>query len=92
VAPTIAVDRSKMLQTVIRIMMAMIVITVCNILDLSTAIVGATATFLVVFYNIEDTEKIAYAVQRVLDTVIGTSIAIGVNHLLPGTDQTPSEN
>ncbi|CZQ84480.1 FUSC family protein [Trichococcus ilyis] len=69
-----------------------ILITVCNILDLSTAIVGATATFLVVFYNIEDTEKVAYAVQRVLDTVIGTSIAIGVNHLLPGTDQTPSEN
>lgn len=69
-----------------------ILITVCNVLDMSTAIVGATATFLVVFYNIDDAEKITYAIQRVLDTVIGTSIAIGVNYLLPGSPQTPADN
>ena len=69
-----------------------ILIIVCNVLDMSTAIVGATATFLVVFYNIDDAEKITYAIQRVLDTVIGTSIAIGVNYLLPGSPQTPADN
>ena len=74
------------------IIAVIILITVCNVLDMSTAIVGATATFLVVFYNIDDTEKISYAIQRVLDTVIGTSIAIGVNYLLPNAPQTPSEN
>ena len=69
-----------------------ILITVCNVLDMSTAIVGATATFLVVFYNIDDAEKITYAIQRVLDTVIGTSIAIGVNYLLPVSPQSPADN
>jgi hypothetical protein len=39
------------------IIAVIILITVCNVLDMSTAIVGATATFLVVFYNIDDTEK-----------------------------------
>lgn len=74
------------------IIAVIILIMVCNILDMSSAIVGATATFLVVFYNIDNNETTVYAIQRVLDTVIGASIAIGINYLLPGAPQTPSEN
>ena len=59
-----------------------ILILFCNQFN-KTGVINSTATFLVVYFNIEDQSNAIYAVQRVLDTVIGASIAIGINHALP---------
>ena len=54
----------------------------CNRFN-KTAIINSSATFLVIFYNIEAAVNVEYAIQRVLDTLIGAVIAMIVNRLLP---------
>lgn len=56
-----------------------IFIALCNYFDISEAIIGGMAAFLVIYFNIPVTENIVYAVQLFLDTLIGTLIAIGVD-------------
>ena len=45
--------------------------------------INSSATFLVIFYTIEAAVNVEYAIQRVLDTLIGAVIAMLVNRLLP---------
>ena len=59
-----------------------IIILFCNQFNKS-GIINSCATFLVIFFNIEAGQNTAYAIQRILDTLIGAVIAIGVNHILP---------
>ena len=54
----------------------------CNRFN-KTAVINSSATFLVIFYNIEAAVNVEYAIQRVLDTLIGAVIAMIVNRLLP---------
>ena len=54
----------------------------CNRFN-KTAIINSSATFLVIFYTIEAAVNVEYAIQRVLDTLIGAVIAMIVNRLLP---------
>ncbi|CZQ99134.1 Hypothetical protein Tpal_2330 [Trichococcus palustris] len=68
-----------------------LLITTLNVLTMSDVIVGASATFLVVYFNIENDQTISYAVQRVLDTLIGSLIALSVNFILP-TSKNPAED
>lgn len=48
----------------------------------NTGIIGSIATFLIIALSGPTTNKIAYAIERVVDTFIGTFIAIGVNSLI----------
>lgn len=59
-----------------------ILILFCNQFN-KTAIINSTSTFLVIFYNIEAAINVDYAIQRILDTLIGAVIAMIVNRLLP---------
>ena len=59
-----------------------ILILFCNRFN-KTAVINSSATFLVIFYNIEAAVNVDYAIQRVLDTLIGAVIAMIVNRLLP---------
>lgn len=59
-----------------------ILILFCNQFN-KTAVINSTATFLVIFYNIEAAMNVDYAIQRVFDTLIGAVIAMSVNRLLP---------
>ena len=59
-----------------------IIILFCNRFN-KTGVINSCATFLVIFFNVEAGQNTAYAIQRILDTIIGALIAIGVNHLLP---------
>lgn len=70
------------------IIFIIILITALNTLTMSDVIVGASATFLVVYFNIENDQTISYAIQRVLDTLIGSVIALGVNFILPSSKNT----
>lgn len=58
-------------------------IMLCNFLDLSPAIVGGMAAFFVIYFNTASHESFLYASQRVLDTFIGSLVAIGVNLVFP---------
>lgn len=59
-----------------------ILILFCNRFNKS-AVINSTATFLVIFYNIEAAVNVPYAIQRVIDTLIGAIIAMIVNRVLP---------
>ncbi len=48
-----------------------------------SGIISTCATFCVIYFNVENDENISFAIQRVLDTVIGAIIAIVVNIVLP---------
>ena len=59
-----------------------LIILFCNQFN-KTGVINSCSTFLVIFFNVESGQNTAYAIQRILDTLIGALIAIGVNHLLP---------
>lgn len=60
-----------------------LVITICNALGFSKMIFPATVAFLVVLLSEQETHVLSYGLNRVLDTVIGSVIALAVNYLLP---------
>ncbi len=62
-----------------------IVITIqtCLLLKNPQGVIGASATFLVIIFNIPANDQYAYALLRVLDTFIGALIAISVEYCLP---------
>lgn len=59
-----------------------VIILFCNRFN-ENGIINSTATFLVVFFNVEASQNIEYATQRVLDTLIGAIIAVAINYTLP---------
>ncbi|MDR2132166.1 MAG: aromatic acid exporter family protein [Clostridiales Family XIII bacterium] len=59
-----------------------VLITVCNLLRLSEAIVIACVVFLIIALGQTVTGPFVSSVQRLLDTAVGVGIAIAVNHLV----------
>lgn len=62
----------------------MLIIVFCDRINYNAGIVGASAAFLIIYFSIPTDETVLYALARVLDTFIGTFIAILVNRLIPG--------
>lgn len=73
--------------------LVIILITLCNVLNLNTGIIGAAATLFIIVMTIPANESILFVLDRILDTVLGTIIAIAVNHfILPYTEDTEESN
>ena len=64
------------------------IIIVLDGLDNNVGIIGAVATFLIIALSIPSGDKINYAFERVIDTFIGTFIAMGVNSFIKRPEQT----
>ncbi|MGO2266665.1 MAG: FUSC family protein [Vagococcus salmoninarum] len=52
-------------------------------LNFNPGIIGACATFFIIVLTVPETESFSYAIARIMDTVIGTLVAIVVNHVFP---------
>lgn len=61
-----------------------LIIVFCDRINYNAGIIGASAAFLIIYFSIPTDETVLYALARVLDTFIGTFIAILVNRLIPG--------
>ncbi|MER2225986.1 MAG: aromatic acid exporter family protein [Carnobacterium sp.] len=61
-----------------------LIIVFCDRINYNAGIIGASAAFLIIYFSIPTDETVLYALARVLDTFIGTFIAIIVNRLIPG--------
>lgn len=61
-------------------LLMMVMITCCSATGHREGVVGACGTFLTIIFMIPENESFRYAMERVLDTFIGTGIALGVNH------------
>lgn len=61
----------------------LLVITICNALNFNKMVFPATVAFLVVLLGEHGDNVISYGLNRVLDTIIGSVIALSVNYLLP---------
>lgn len=57
-------------------------ITISNVLNYKTGIVGGVAAFFVTYFSTPYNGPIVYAANRVIDTLIGALIAISVNYLV----------
>lgn len=68
-----------------------IVIVCCNITKHSEGIITGSSTFLIICFNTPFTESIGYAASRLIDVVIGATVAIIVNYILPGQKQPLNE-
>lgn len=60
-------------------LLVIIVIVVSDGINNNAGIVSATATLLMISLSIPQSDSFQYAMERVLDTFIGTFIAIGLN-------------
>ena len=67
----------------------LIIIILCNAFNSSTSIMNSSATFFVVLLNTPSSHLIEYGANRVLDTIIGATIAIIVNRVLHFPDDEP---
>lgn len=63
-------------------LLVIIVIVVSDGINNNSGIISAIATLLLIALSIPQGESYLYAIQRVLDTFIGTFIAIGINFFL----------
>lgn len=61
----------------------LITIQTCLAIKNPQGVIGASATFLVIIFNIPEENQYAYALLRVLDTFIGAIVAVGVEYFLP---------
>lgn len=61
----------------------LLVITICNALNFNRMVFPATVAFLVVVLGEHGDNVISYGLNRVLDTIIGSAIALSVNYILP---------
>lgn len=59
-----------------------IIILYCGKYNTAGAVAGAS-TFFIIYFNIESTQSLGYAAQRILDTFIGASISFAVDYFLP---------
>lgn len=62
--------------------LVVIVIVVSDGINNNSGIISAIATLLLIALSVPQGESFLYAIQRVLDTFIGTFIAIGINFFL----------
>ncbi|MCZ0717260.1 aromatic acid exporter family protein [Aerococcus kribbianus] len=62
---------------------ALFTLWLCNLTHSEKAVVGASATFFIIFYTIPESNRYAYAIMRTLDTFVGGIIALGVEFILP---------
>lgn len=62
--------------------LVIVVIIVSDGINNNSGIISAVSTLLLISLSIPQDESILYAIQRVLDTFIGTFIAIGINFFL----------
>jgi len=60
-----------------------ITIQVSLISNNSAGIIGASATFLIIIFNIPGENQYVYALWRIFDTFLGAIIAVGVEYFLP---------
>lgn len=60
----------------------MFIIIICDGINYNSGIIGAIATLLIIYFSIPNNETFIYALERVGDTLIGTFIAITINHLI----------
>lgn len=58
-------------------------ITLCNVLGIAEGIVGGMAAFFIIYFNVTPTDSVVYALDRVLDTLIGALVATAVNLVFP---------
>ena len=63
-------------------LLVIVVIVVSDGIDNNPGIISAISTLLLISLSIPQGESSLYAIQRVLDTFIGTFIAIGINFFL----------
>lgn len=63
-------------------LLVIVIIMTADTFNLNTAIIGACSTFFIIVLTVPETETIWYAIDRVIDTMIGTLIALGVNYAL----------
>lgn len=61
----------------------LVIISVCNFFNMSSSIFSSAAAFLVVLMGSHGGSLMVYGFNRVLDTLIGTSIALIINYVLP---------
>ncbi|MBT2732936.1 aromatic acid exporter family protein [Carnobacterium sp. ISL-102] len=61
-----------------------LIIIFCDLTNYNNGIIGASAAFLIIYFSIPTDETVLYAFARIVDTFIGTFIAISVNRLIPG--------
>ena len=66
----------------LRPVLVVIVIVVSDGINNNSGIISAIATLLLIALSVPQGESSLYAIQRVLDTFIGTFIAIGINFFL----------
>lgn len=66
----------------------LLIIVICNALNLNTSIINSTATFFVVLLNTPSTHLLTYGANRILDTIIGAIIGILINYILPNRHTT----
>lgn len=60
-----------------------IFIVLSNVFNTTEGIIGGVAAFFIIYFNISPSNSIGYAFNRVLDTLIGASVAAGVNAISP---------
>ncbi|MGX7106887.1 FUSC family protein [Hutsoniella sourekii] len=58
-------------------------IMLCISLNIPQGVVGASATYLIIFFNIPEEAQYAYIFNRILDTFIGAFVALAIEWLLP---------
>lgn len=61
----------------------LMVLWLSNLSHSEKAIVGATATFFIIFYTIPESNRYFYAMIRIMDTFIGGFIALFIEFLFP---------
>lgn len=83
----------SMNQALVTSLGVLLIILICNFTNMSSSIFSSSAAFLVVLLGSHGSSLFVYGVNRVLDTMIGSIIALIVNSLLPNKPKTsPQEN
>lgn len=63
-------------------LLVIVLIVAADAIGLNAGIVGATSTLLVIVLTVPANQTFFFALNRILDTIIGTVIALGVNHFI----------
>lgn len=72
-------------------LLVMLLIILSDAFKINNGIIGACATLLMIIFTINETHSFVYALDRVLDTIIGTLIAIATNHFILPYHPEPTE-
>lgn len=73
-----------LIQATIGAIGVILVIVFSNWIKRPEGIIVGSSTFLIICFNTPFTETFGYATTRLLDVIIGATIAIIINYLLPG--------